>query len=323
MTRFEKPTDGDIGRALSTLMHKARHRLIERRNAATSEATKAGAGQSSRLIIVVAEAAEKIHIEAMQQATSMLRDFVQRMGVAPSRVTELARPHLENLGNSLLGVVPPCGFPTEHKRIVAQYHAQFSQRLTGALRDVEIGFIKGGGFVGMPKEDDWVRAVDVVAMLKPIFTTYAAKMRICERAHAGMIHARAEQYQQCQRVFQNHDIPKEFWWAEGHEALEQDWAAGDFSTWIDRRIQLKAFGVTFALADIEGLLPPNRGKAQVATHNAEDDEIVKRLDELVPSAALSYSQAILDLSDNSRSLVSWPRTRIARSAARSPRSSRA
>jgi hypothetical protein len=94
-------------------------------------------------------------------------------------------------------------------------------------------------------------------MLKPILTTYAAQIRICERAHAGMIRARAQQYQHGARVLQNHDIPKEFWWAEGHQALEQDWAAGDFSTWIERgSVQLKAFGVTFARADIEKLLPP-------------------------------------------------------------------
>jgi hypothetical protein len=31
------------------------------------------------------------------------------------QITELARPRLENLGSTLLGVVPPCGFPAEQK----------------------------------------------------------------------------------------------------------------------------------------------------------------------------------------------------------------
>jgi hypothetical protein len=31
------------------------------------------------------------------------------------QITELARPHLENLGSTVLGVVPPCGFPAEQK----------------------------------------------------------------------------------------------------------------------------------------------------------------------------------------------------------------
>ena len=266
-----------------------------------AEATKAGALQSNRLIIVVAEAAEKIHIEAMQQATSMLRDFVQRMGVAPSQVTGWARPHLENLGNSLLGLVPPCGFPEDQKRIVAQYQAQFGQRMTGGLRDVEIGFVKGSGFAGTPTPDEWVRAADAVALLKPILSAYAAQIRICERAHAGLIRARAEQFHVDQRATHNEDIPKEFWWAEGHQALEQDWAAGDFSTWIEHKVHLRAFAVTFARADIEKLLPPRNGvKTGNTVHSAEDDEVIQRLNALVPSAARSYTQAVLDLKDDGR-----------------------
>lgn len=45
-------------------------------------------------------------------------------------------------------------------------------------------------------------------------------------------------------------VPATFWWAKGHEALNQDWLAGDFSTWIDREKQVFAFGVTFALSAI-------------------------------------------------------------------------
>ncbi len=298
---FEQPTKGDIDRALSTLMHEARHRLASRSNEIKGEAAKAGALQSSRLIVTVADAADKIHVDAMQQATSILREFLPRMNVTPLKVTEWARPHLENLGNSLLALIPASGHQNEHKRIVAQYQAQFGQRLTGALRDVEIGYAKGAGFTGAVSEDQWVRAADAVAMLKPILTDYAAKLRLCERAHGGLIRARAEQFQRGEQMFQNHEIPKEFWWAEGHEALQQDWAVGDFSTWIDQRIQLKAFGVTFARADIEKLLPSQAAaKEKPAAHTAEDDEIISKLDAVVPSAALSYTQAVLDLSEENR-----------------------
>jgi Predicted pPIWI-associating nuclease len=154
----------------------------------------------------------------------------------------------------------------------------------------------------MPKQDEWVRAAEAVAMLKPILSEYSAQLRICQRAHGGLIRARAEQFHHGQRVFHDHDIPKEFWWAEGHQALEQDWLAGDFSTWIERRsVQLKAFGVTFARADIQKLLPPqNSVKAEAIAHTEEDEQIIDKLDALVPSAALSYKQAILDLKDDSR-----------------------
>src|SRR5262245_36567615 len=104
----------------------------------------------------------------------------------------------------------------------------------------------------MSEGDDWLSASEAVAMLKPILTAYSAKLRICERAYAGLIRARAEQFHLGERVANDCDIPKGFWWAKGHEALEQDWAVGDFSTWIDRgSVQLKAFGVTFARSDIE------------------------------------------------------------------------
>jgi hypothetical protein len=299
---FEPPTKEDIGRALSTLMHDAHHKLLTARNHATARAAQAGALRSNRLIITVAGEAEKIHVEAMKQATSMLQEFVQRMDVAPSQVTECARPYLEKLGSRLLGEVHPGSFPADHKRIVAQYQAQFDQRVAGALRDVEIGFGRKSGFVGLPKQDEWIRAAEAIAMLKPILTAYSARLRICERALEGLIRARAEQYHHGERIFQNHDIPKEFWWAKGHAALEQDWVTGDFSTWIDRgNTELKAFGVTFARADIERLRPPrNSAKTETVAHSEEDEQVISKLDALVPSAALSYKQAILDLKDDSR-----------------------
>jgi hypothetical protein len=153
----------------------------------------------------------------------------------------------------------------------------------------------------VPRQDEWIRAAEAVAMLKPILADYSARLRICERAFAGLMRARAEQFHQGSRTFQNHDIPKEFWWAKGHEALNQDWAAGDFSTWIDQKFELKAFGVTFARADIERLLPPQaQAKAPAVAHTQEDDEIIKKLDALVPSSAMSYKQAMLDLKDDTR-----------------------
>lgn len=46
------------------------------------------------------------------------------------------------------------------------------------------------------------------------------------------------------------DIPANFWWAEGHSALEQNWKSGDFSTWIKQERHLQAFGVSFALSGL-------------------------------------------------------------------------
>ncbi|MBV1917474.1 MAG: hypothetical protein KUG65_05360 [Sphingomonadaceae bacterium] len=46
------------------------------------------------------------------------------------------------------------------------------------------------------------------------------------------------------------DVPKQFWWAEGNVALEQNWKAGDFSNWIEHKHHLQAFGVSFALSGL-------------------------------------------------------------------------
>jgi hypothetical protein len=48
-------------------------------------------------------------------------------------------------------------------------------------------------------------------------------------------------------------VPKEFWWAKGHRALDQNWTTGDFETWIKSTTRLRAFGVSFLRADIEKL----------------------------------------------------------------------
>jgi hypothetical protein len=70
-------------------------------------------------------------------------DFAKRLEVSPKQITPWARPHLDNLGNTLLAQIPPAGFPVEQQRIRAQYQLVFQQRLDGALRDIEIGFIEG------------------------------------------------------------------------------------------------------------------------------------------------------------------------------------
>lgn len=50
-------------------------------------------------------------------------------------------------------------------------------------------------------------------------------------------------------------VPKGFWWAEGHEALDQSWEVGDFSTWIDRKLHVRAFGVWFYRPDLQRMIP--------------------------------------------------------------------
>lgn len=80
-------------------------------------------------------------------------------------------------------------------------------------------------------------------------------LTICERAHAGLIRAKAKTLIVGGDARSNAEIGKGFWWAKGREALEQNWTTGDFSTWIDHKLEVRAFAVHFALHDVLEILP--------------------------------------------------------------------
>src|SRR4051794_16702511 len=103
--------------------------------------------------------------------------------------------------------------------------------------------------------DDWIDAGCALALLKDVMGETEASMAICARAHDGMIKARAERFIRADRAFDDVELPAQFWWARGHEALDQNWTTGDFETWIDHRLHWKAYGVSFLRADIDKLVP--------------------------------------------------------------------
>jgi len=105
----------------------------------------------------------------------------------------------------------------------------------------------------MPHE--WIKADLALKYVSDEFFDTAARRRICERAHGGLIAAKAERIIWQGREESEHLIGKGFWWAEGGEALEQDWQSGDFSTWIDQKIEVKAFGVSFDFGALSELVP--------------------------------------------------------------------
>jgi hypothetical protein len=70
-----------------------------------------------------------------------------------------------------------------------------------------------------------------------------------------LVPTRAARFIQDRETRDNIDVPAGFWWAGGHEALEQNWVAGDFSTWIDQRWHWKAYGVRFHRDDILAMIP--------------------------------------------------------------------
>ncbi|MGA8612961.1 MAG: TIR domain-containing protein [Xanthobacteraceae bacterium] len=124
-----------------------------------------------------------------------------------------------------------------------------------------IGDARGTGLLAdaqIPEEEDWIAADSAVALLGLGYGV--ARPTICKRAHAGLIKARAQRFIRNGQSADNVEIPREFWWAGGGAALTQNWATGDFDTWIDQ-VHLEAFGVTFRRADIEPLKSPPKESA--------------------------------------------------------------
>ena len=95
--------------------------------------------------------------------------------------------------------------------------------------------------------------------------TYLAQKTICARAHSGLVRARAERFIVDNSVTDAHEVPKNFWRAEGEPALQQNWTTGDFDKWIDHRVHLKAFGVSFLRGDIEKMIPAVPAKGALAS----------------------------------------------------------
>jgi hypothetical protein len=108
---FEQPARRDIDAALSLLMHEARRRTLDEKNRITSDAFKESALTGNRLIVAVADEADKAHKVSIDAAKAILIDFIERLRVPATEITRWARPHLENLSNSVIGVIPPNGFP--------------------------------------------------------------------------------------------------------------------------------------------------------------------------------------------------------------------
>ena len=107
--------------------------------------------------------------------------------------------------------------------------------------------------------DQWIDAATALSIVSKDAFDRAGKISLCTRAHQGLVRAHARLFVSSRsgtddRRARDFLIPRNLWWAQGHEALEQDWKSGDFSTWIDRRIHLQAFGTRFALTDVLEML---------------------------------------------------------------------
>ena len=118
----------------------------------------------------------------------------------------------------------------------------------------------------------WVPAGKSLALVgRELGGDYLAVRPICERAHAGLLKARAELFIAGEDRRENAPVPAEFWWAEGDEALHQDWRLGDFETWTDQKVRLRAFGVQFDFEGLRRLVPPEKAGSALRELSVSSD----------------------------------------------------
>lgn len=96
--------------------------------------------------------------------------------------------------------------------------------------------------------DQWIEAGTALDV-------FGNRLAICERCEAGLLRSRAQLFKRHKEELVDVELPSEFWWPKGREALDRNWETGDFSTWIDRTYHWRAFGVRFALDDLLKMLP--------------------------------------------------------------------
>lgn len=119
---------------------------------------------------------------------------------------------------------------------------------------------------------EWIKAHLALRYVAQDGYELPAILRICERAHSGLIAAKADNLLWGDRQANNVVIPKDFWWAEGQEALEQDWRIGDFATWIDQKVEVKAHGVSFDFLAISDLVPAGEQGIAMRTISVVGDD---------------------------------------------------
>jgi hypothetical protein len=106
--------------------------------------------------------------------------------------------------------------------------------------------------------EHWIDSATAVSLVIEGPDDLDGMRSLCARAHNGLVRTKASLYIVEQggerKRLENTPLPAGFWWANGYEALEQNWTSGDFSTWIDQKIHLQAYGVTFALSGVLEML---------------------------------------------------------------------
>jgi hypothetical protein len=164
---YQTPTVFDFQRNLDSIIHSGEQEVGKARSRILSEMAAKGLARSGATISQFIQNADEVHKGIIERSMNQIDEFSK----APSQLSrealaEMARPRLESLA-IMLSNVPTAGSPPVAQQVRTQYAAVFQQRLDGALKDIEIGFINGRRITALSEEGP-VTLGDAV-ILRPTF----------------------------------------------------------------------------------------------------------------------------------------------------------
>jgi hypothetical protein len=145
---YEPP---DFQRNIDTLIHSGEHQARAAAVHVKSDHTARGLADATTIITMAIGRFDEIHKDILQRAMKLIEDFCSRNSqLSPGVLAGTARDRLGGFETFLLANVPPTHFTQDTLRFRGQYTLVFRQRLDGALRDIQIGFIGGRKITTVP-----------------------------------------------------------------------------------------------------------------------------------------------------------------------------
>jgi hypothetical protein len=153
---YQTPTIADFNRKLTDIIEHARENVsVDEQRIQVEHAAK-GLGQSGPLIGALATRWDELHAEAVDAAMRLIQDFVDRTHLSPRDFCVSTRSSLERLGAELAAYIraPVASLQQGATQFRVRYERKFQNRIDGALRDIEIGFIGGQNVAPFAKDSD-------------------------------------------------------------------------------------------------------------------------------------------------------------------------
>jgi hypothetical protein len=164
---YQTPTLFDFQRNLASIIHSGEQEVGKARSRILSEMAAKGLARSGATISQLIQNADEVHKGIIERSMNLIDEFTKTPSqLSREALAEVARPRLETLA-IMLANVPTAGSPPVAQQVRTQYTAVFQQRLDGALKDIEIGFINGRRIPALSEEGP-VTLGDAV-ILRPTF----------------------------------------------------------------------------------------------------------------------------------------------------------